>query len=73
MSATVGSGWEGAPLDAGAVNPHNIVGITVEFDEGEEVLTPKANGRFGAYDLYEASRYLSFLSNHIREGTATRG
>jgi hypothetical protein len=73
VSATVGSGWEGAPLDAGAVDPRGIVSITVGFDEGEEVLTPKTNERFGAYDLYEASRYLSFLSNHIREGTVTRG
>jgi hypothetical protein len=44
------------------------VEITVEFDEGEEVLTPKINERFGSYDLNEAARYLFFLSNHIQKG-----
>jgi hypothetical protein len=45
-----------------------IVEITVEFDEGEEVLTPKSNERFGSYDLNEAARYIFFLSNHISKG-----
>jgi hypothetical protein len=44
----------------------------VEFDEGEEVLTPKANERFGSYDLNEAARYIFFLSNHIHKGVADR-
>jgi hypothetical protein len=46
------------------------VEITVEFDEGEEVLTPKINERFGSYDLNEAARYIYFLSNHILKGAS---
>ena len=56
------------PLDAVKVDPYGIVEITMEFDEGEEVLTPKRGGRFGSYDLNEAARYLFFLSNHIQKG-----
>jgi hypothetical protein len=33
--------WVGTPLDAVRIDPHGIVEILVEFDEGEEVLTPK--------------------------------
>jgi hypothetical protein len=44
------------------------VEITVEFDEGEEVLTPKIYERFGSYDLNEAARYIFFFSNHILKG-----
>ena len=40
----------------------------MEFDEGEEILTPRINERFGSYDLYEAARYIYFLSNHILKG-----
>jgi hypothetical protein len=60
--------WVGTPLDTEAVDPHAIVEITVVFDEGEEVLTPKINERFGSYDLNEAARYVYFLSNHILKG-----
>ncbi len=48
--------------------PHGITEIVVEFDEGEEVLTPKSDKRFNSYDLNEAARYLYFLSNHIVKG-----
>jgi hypothetical protein len=48
------------------------VEITVEIDEGEEVLTPKINERFGSYDLNEAARYIYFLSNHILKGEILR-
>ena len=61
-------GVGGYPLDADRINPRGIVEITVEFDEGEEVLTPKINERFGSYDLNEAARYIYFLSNHILKG-----
>jgi hypothetical protein len=44
------------------------VEITVDLDEGEEVLTPKSNECFGSYDLNEAARYIFFLSNHISKG-----
>jgi hypothetical protein len=60
----------GTPLDTEEVDPFGIVEITVEFDEGEEVLTPKINERFGSYDLNEAARYIYFLSNHILKGGA---
>jgi hypothetical protein len=60
--------WVGTPLDTEDVDPHGIVEIVVEFDEGEEVLTPKINKRFGSYDLNEAARYIYFLSNHILKG-----
>jgi hypothetical protein len=60
--------WVGTPLDTKEVDPHGIVEITVEFDEGEEVLTPRINERFGSYDLNEAARYIYFLSNHIQKG-----
>ncbi len=60
--------WVGAPLDTAEVDPRNIVEIVVEFDEGEEALTPKTNERFDSYDLNEAARYIFFLSNHIVKG-----
>ena len=53
----------GVPID-----PRGIVEITVEFDEGEEVLTPKVNELFGSYDLNEAARYGFFLSNDTQKG-----
>jgi hypothetical protein len=60
--------WVGTSLDMDKVDPHGIKEIVVEFGEGEEVLTPKSNERFGSYDLNEAARYLYFLSNHIQKG-----
>jgi hypothetical protein len=63
MSAESTTDWVSTPLDTEAVDPYAIVEITVEFDEGEEVLTPKINERFGSYDLNEAARYIFFTSN----------
>jgi hypothetical protein len=60
--------WVGTSLDAVEVDPRGVVEITVEFDGGEEVLTPKTNESFGSYDLNEAARYIFFLSNHIVKG-----
>ncbi|MEW6636236.1 MAG: hypothetical protein AB1425_05420 [Actinomycetota bacterium] len=60
--------WIGTPLDTGAVNPRGIREIVVEFDEGEEVLTPRVNDRFGAYDLHEAAAYIHYLAGHISKG-----
>lgn len=60
----IDDGWVDTPLDADHADPRGIV----EFDEGEEVLTPKINERFGSYDLNEAARYDYFLSNHIQKG-----
>ena len=62
--------WVITPLDTEDVDPHGIVEITVEFDEGEEVLTPKINERFGSYDLNEPARYIYVLSNHILKGAS---
>ena len=51
----------GTPLDTEDVDPHGIVEITVEVDdEGEEVLTPKINERFGSYDFNEAPATSTF-------------
>ena len=58
----------GTPLDADRIDPRDIVEIVVELDEGEEILMPKINERFGSYDLNEAARYLFFISNHIQKG-----
>lgn len=69
MSEERGREWVGTPLDAVGIDPRGIVEIVVEFDEGEEVITPKINERFGAYDLNEAARYVYFLSNHILKGS----
>jgi len=63
----------GTPLDAVEGDPHGIKEIVVEFDEGEEVLTSRINERFGSYDLYEAARYIFFLSDHIVEGDTLTG
>jgi hypothetical protein len=60
--------WVGTPLDTTEVDPRDIVEITVEFDEEEEILTPKTNERFDSYALNEAARYIFFLSNHIVKG-----
>jgi hypothetical protein len=61
-------GVGGTPLDADLIDPRGIQEIVVMFDEGEEILTPKINERFGSYDLNEAARYMYFLSNHILKG-----
>ncbi|HJQ30500.1 MAG TPA: hypothetical protein VJ827_14265, partial [Rubrobacter sp.] len=63
-----GKEWVGTPLDADRIDTHGIAEIVVEFDEGEEVLTPRTNERFGSYDLNEAARYIFFLSNIIHKG-----
>jgi hypothetical protein len=68
MPVDPGREWVGTPLDAGYIDPHDIEEIVVEFDVGEEVLTPKINERFGSYDLNEAACYIFFLSNHIVKG-----
>ena len=68
MVTELGKEWVGTPLDADRIDPRDIVEIVVEFDEGEEVLTPKINERFGSYELNEAARYIYFLSNHILKG-----
>ena len=68
MSEKSGAEWVGTPLDADRIEPHGIVEITVEFDEGGEVFTPKINERFGSYDLNEATHYVFFVSNHIQKG-----
>jgi hypothetical protein len=68
MSEESSTEWVGTPLDTVAVDPHTIMEITVEFDEGEEALTPKINERFGSYDLNEAARYIFYFSNHILKG-----
>lgn len=65
-------GVGGYPARRGSDRPRDIVEIVVEFDEGEEVLTPKINERFGSYDLNEAARYIYFLSNHILKGESAR-
>jgi hypothetical protein len=62
----------GTPLDAVRIDPRAIFEIVVEFDEGEEVLTPKLDERFDSYDLNEAARYVYFLSNHILKGESAR-
>jgi hypothetical protein len=68
VSEKPGKGWVGTPLDAVRIDPRAIVEIVVEFDEGEEVLTPKLDESFDSYDLNEAARYVYFLSNHILKG-----
>ena len=64
MSEKPGEECVSTPLDTDHVDSHGIV----EFDEGEESLTPKINERFGSYDLHEAAAYIYFLSNHILKG-----
>jgi len=68
MATEPGKEWAGTPPDADRIDPRGIVEIVVEFDEDEEVLTPKLNERFGSYDLNEAARYIYFLSKHILKG-----
>ncbi len=68
MSVEADRVWLGTPLDTDDVDPRGIEEIIVEFDEGEEVLTPKLNELFGSYDLHEAANYIHFLSGHIVKG-----
>jgi hypothetical protein len=68
MATEPGKEWVGTPLDTHRIDPRGIQEIVVVFDEGEEVLTPKINERFGPCDLNEAARYVFFLSNHIHKG-----
>jgi hypothetical protein len=55
MATEPGKEGVGTPLDADRIDSRGIEEIVVEFDEGEEVLTPKINERFGSYDLNEAA------------------
>ena len=48
VSEKPGEEWVGTPLDAVEVDLRGIVELTVEYDEGKEVLTPKLNERFGS-------------------------
>ncbi len=57
-----------APLDAEVIDPHGIVEIVMEFDQGEEVIVPKLNEVFRSYDLHEAANYVQFTANHVRMG-----
>jgi hypothetical protein len=60
--------WVGTPLDVDRIDPRGISEIVVQFDEGEEMITPKTHHVFGSYDLNEAARYVFFLSNHMQKG-----
>ena len=60
--------WVGTPLDTDAIDPHGIVEIVMDFDEGQEVIAPKMDEVFGSYDLYEAANFISFTSKHIQKG-----
>jgi hypothetical protein len=62
-----GSGWEHRWTPTTLIL-RGIEEIVVEFDEGEEVLTPKLNEFFGSYDLYEAANYIHYLSGHVVKG-----
>jgi hypothetical protein len=60
--------WVGTPLDTDAIDPHGIVQIVMEFDEGEEFIAPKMDEVFCSYDLHEAANFISFTSKHIQMG-----
>lgn len=60
--------WVGTALDTDTFDPRGIKKIVVEYDEGEETLTPRLNERFGSYDLYEAAAYLDALRTHLIKG-----
>jgi hypothetical protein len=68
VSEKHGTEWTGTPLDTYNIDSRSIAEIVVEFDEGEEVITPKTEERFGSYDLNKAARYIFFLSNRIQKG-----
>lgn len=63
-----GREWAGTPLDAEGIKGQGIERIVVEYEEGEEVLTPLSKGRFGSYDLYDAAHYIHALSGRISRG-----
>ena len=68
MSEKPGAEWVGTSLEVDRIDPRGMIETSVEFDDGEEVLTPKNDWRFGSCDLDEAARYLFFLSNQIANG-----
>jgi hypothetical protein len=68
VSEKTGEERVGTPLDADRIDPRSIAEIVVEFDEGEEDITPKTHEIFGSYALSDAARYLFFVSNHIQKG-----
>jgi hypothetical protein len=68
MVGDPGREWVGTPLDTDDIDPRGIEEIVVEFEEGEEILTPKLNEIFGSYDLYEAANYIHYLSGHVVKG-----
>jgi polygalacturonase len=68
VSEQAGEEWVVTPLDADRIDPRALAEVVVEFDEGEEVITPKTGNRFGSYDLNEAARYIFFFSNRIQKG-----
>jgi hypothetical protein len=58
VSETPGTKWVEPPLEVGGTatrgGPERTPRLgetTVEFDEGEDLLTPKINERFGSHDL----------------------
>jgi hypothetical protein len=55
VSDEPGKEWVGTPLDAVRIDPRAIVEITVEFDEGEEVLTPKIHDELRPSRLHRSS------------------
>jgi hypothetical protein len=56
VSDEPGKEWVGRPLDAVRIDPRAIVEITVEFDEGEEVLTPKIHDELRPSRLHGSPR-----------------
>ena len=60
--------WDGTPLDVDRIDSGGISEIVVQFDESEEIITPKTHHVLGSYDLNEAARYVFFLSNHMQKG-----
>lgn len=65
MNDATPSEWRGTPLDADTIDPHGIVEIVMEFDEGEQAIASKTDEVFCAYDLHEAANYIRFTANRI--------
>jgi hypothetical protein len=61
VSDEPGKEWVGTPLDADRIDPRAIVEITMEFDEGGEVLTPKINDELRLSRLHGSSHSPSSL------------
>jgi hypothetical protein len=59
--------WVGTPLDTDTIDPHGIVEIVMEFDEGQEVIAPKMDEVFCSYDLHEVVNFISFTSKHLQK------